>query len=65
MTLSTTTSITTIRLNTLILFGAGVSCGLHLHSFSDTDDVSFSQGDDDMDADEKKDVKILHPKFGE
>lgn len=41
--------------------GAGVSC-----KFSRWVNIltELITGDDDMDADEKKDVKILHPKFG-
>lgn len=43
--------------------GAGVSD--HQLASDHRTDMKFKfAGDDDMDAEEKKDVKVLHPKFG-
>lgn len=49
-------------MNTWILCGDGVSWFLLIIERFDME-FKFA-GDDDMDAEEKKDVKILHPKFG-
>jgi hypothetical protein len=49
------------HVDTLWGWGKRSSCLINVRTILS----SYFAGDDDMDADEKKDVKILHPKFGD